>query len=162
MTTELRYWRDSDVESLTKLCNETDRTFLTDALPFPYTAEYAAKRIEYCKQEEGKGGIYRAITVDGKVAGNIDSVKDGRRKAIVGYYLSPDFCGRGVATSALKEFCRIAAANGIKLLTARVCRGNSASVRVLEKNGFSQTGILKDYPVKKTLRCDVLIFKKKL
>ena len=59
MTTELRYWRDSDVESLTKLCNETDRTFLTDALPFPYTAEYAVKRIEYCKQEEGKGGIYR-------------------------------------------------------------------------------------------------------
>lgn len=162
MTTELRYWRDSDAESLKKICNETDRTFLTDALPFPYTSDYATKRIEYCKEEEGKGGLYRAIVVDGTVVGNIDAVKDGKRKATVGYYLSPDFCGRGVATSALKEFCRIAAENGIKLLTARVCAPNVSSVRVLEKNGFSQRGILKNYPVKKTRRYDVLIFGKKL
>lgn len=162
MTTELRHWQNSDAEILTEICNNTDRTFLTDALPFPYNEDYAAKRIEYCLTEEGKAGFYRAIVADAKVAGNIDAVVAGNGEAILGYYLSPDACGKGTATFAVKEFCRIAAENGIKLLTARVCRGNSASIRVLEKNGFSQTGILKNYPVKKTLRCDVLIFKKKL
>lgn len=162
MTIELRSWLDSDAESLIEVCNRTDRTFLTDALPFPYTSDHAAKRIEYCKKDEGKGGLYRAIVVDGAVVGNIDAVADGRRKAMLGYYLLPDFCGKGVATFAVKEFCRIAAENGIKLLKARICSDNVASVRVLEKNGFSQTGILKDYPVKKTCVCDVSIFEKKL
>lgn len=162
MTTELRYWQDSDAEILTEICNGTDRTFLTDALPFPYNADYAEKRIEYCKNEEGKAGFYRAIVVDGKVVGNIDAVISGDGKAVLGYYLAPDACGKGTGTLAVKLFCLIAAENGIKELVARVCSGNAASIRVLEKNGFSKTGILKNYPVKKTWKCDVSIYAKKL
>jgi RimJ/RimL family protein N-acetyltransferase len=75
----------------------------------------------------------KTILFDGQVAGNIVSfAQDGRRE--VGFWLGKEFWGRGVATRALSEFL---AQEKERPLFAHVARHNLASLRVLEKCGFT-------------------------
>jgi RimJ/RimL family protein N-acetyltransferase len=74
------------------------------------------------------------IVCDGEVAGNIGCwVADGRR--LVGYWIGREFWGRGLATEALAELVDIVDA---RPLHAEVVNTNVASIRVLEKCGFTQ------------------------
>jgi RimJ/RimL family protein N-acetyltransferase len=76
------------------------------------------------------------IVCDGEVAGNIGCWKaDGRR--FVGYWIGRAFWGRGLATEALAEVLDIVDA---RPLYAEVVTTNVASIRVLEKCGFTQVG----------------------
>jgi RimJ/RimL family protein N-acetyltransferase len=60
-------------------------------------------------------------------------VADGRR--LVGYWIGQEFWGRGLATEALAELVDIVDA---RPLYAEVVTTNVASIRVLEKCGFTQ------------------------
>jgi RimJ/RimL family protein N-acetyltransferase len=76
------------------------------------------------------------IVVDGQVAGNINSwASDGKRE--VGYWLDRAFWGRGIATAALTAFLRL---EQTRPLHAGVAKHNAASLRVLEKCGFTISG----------------------
>ena len=76
------------------------------------------------------------IVCDGVVAGNIGCWEaDGRR--LVGYWIGRAFWGRGLATEALAELMDIVDA---RPLYAEVVNTNAASIRVLEKCGFTQVG----------------------
>ena len=76
------------------------------------------------------------IVCDGEIAGNIGCWKaDGRR--FVGYWIGRAFWGRGLATEALAEVLEIVDA---RPLYAEVVITNVASIRVLEKCGFTQVG----------------------
>jgi RimJ/RimL family protein N-acetyltransferase len=74
------------------------------------------------------------ILCDGAVAGNIGCWQaDGRR--LVGYWIGREFWGRGLATEALAELVDIVYT---RPLHAEVVPTNVASIRVLEKCGFTQ------------------------
>ena len=74
------------------------------------------------------------IVCDGEVAGNIGCWEaDGRR--LVGYWIGREFWGRGLATKALTELVDVVDA---RPLHAAVVNTNVASIRVLEKCGFTQ------------------------
>jgi RimJ/RimL family protein N-acetyltransferase len=74
------------------------------------------------------------IVCDGEAAGNIGCWEaDGRRH--VGYWIGRAFWGRGLATEALAEVVDIVDA---RPLQAEVVTTNIASIRVLEKCGFTQ------------------------
>lgn len=78
----------------------------------------------------------QTILVDGQVAGNIGSfVHAGRRE--VGYWIGKDYWGRGIATRALRAFL-----DHVKErpLYAGVAKDNVASLRVLQKCGFTICG----------------------
>jgi RimJ/RimL family protein N-acetyltransferase len=78
----------------------------------------------------------RTVLLDGQVAGNVVSFeRDGRRE--VGYWVGREFWGRGVATRALAAFLGLVPA---RPLYAGVAPHNAASIRVLEKCGFTVTG----------------------
>lgn len=80
--------------------------------------------------------IIRTILVDGQVAGNIGSWQQfGRRE--VGYWLGREHWGQGVATRALAQFLEQVAT---RPLYAHVAKHNVASIRVLEKCGFTIWG----------------------
>jgi len=65
-----------------------------------------------------------------EVEGNTDEVE-------IGYYICKKYSGKGYATELLNAMTRfISEQFGIKVLYGRVMRGNDASVRVLEKNGY--------------------------
>ena len=77
--------------------------------------------------------LVRTIVVDGDVVGNIGSfTRDGVRE--VGYWIDRAYWGRGVATAALAAFLRL---EQTRPLYAGVAKHNAASLRVLEKCGFT-------------------------
>jgi len=77
--------------------------------------------------------IARTILFDGQVAGNIGSFeRDGEQE--IGYMLGRDYWGKGIATRALSAFLRHVTT---RPLHAHVAKHNVASMRVLEKNGFT-------------------------
>ena len=80
--------------------------------------------------------VLRTILYQGQVAGTVMSfVQGGKRQ--VGYWIGREFWGKGIATQALVQFL---AQLKTRPLYAHVARHNVASLRVLEKCGFSITG----------------------
>lgn len=76
------------------------------------------------------------ILFDGQVAGNIVSwQQDAERE--VGYWLGKEYWGKGIATQALAEFLNHVTQ---RPLYAHVVKHNIASIRVLEKCGFTRYG----------------------
>lgn len=80
--------------------------------------------------------IIKTILFDGRVAGNIVRFEQSG-KPLVGYWLGKEYWGRGIATKALSEFLGHVKA---RPLYAHVARHNIASIRVLEKCGFTISG----------------------
>jgi RimJ/RimL family protein N-acetyltransferase len=80
--------------------------------------------------------ITKTILYDGYVAGNVVSWKQSGERE-VGYWLGKEYWGKGIATQALSEFLRLFKT---RPLFAYVAKHNVASVRVLEKCGFTISG----------------------
>lgn len=80
--------------------------------------------------------LIRVIDVDGVVAGHVLSFpREGVRE--VGYWLGRPYWGRGLASAALAEFLTI---DRHRPLHGVVAEHNTASRRVLERNGFVLVG----------------------
>jgi RimJ/RimL family protein N-acetyltransferase len=78
----------------------------------------------------------RTITLDSAVVGHIASFdRDADRE--ITYWIGRPYWGRGIATRALTEFLL---QNPSRPLHARVAKDNVASLRVLQKCGFSIVG----------------------
>lgn len=93
------------------------------------------------EQEAGSCACYVLVAEDGSVLGrfNLYDVKDGA--ANLGYRVAQHVTGRGVATAAVRELCRLAAArHGLRTLRAATAHANAASQKVLAKAGFVAVG----------------------
>lgn len=78
-------------------------------------------------------GTAKTLVVDDRVAGNVLSwEQDGRRQ--IGYWIGKEFWGRGIATKAVDLLLDHVTT---RPLYAEVARHNAASIRVLEKCGFT-------------------------
>ena len=148
MNIELVKWSPSLKQELIDICNNVDRTFLSNRLPYPYTEESADGWLGMVSEHDGKDGVYRAIATDGKVVGNISIeqkadvyCKDGE----IGYLLLTDYWSKGIMTEAVRQVCEIAFSElDIIRITGLVYAPNAASQRVLEKNGFVREGLQRD------------------
>jgi RimJ/RimL family protein N-acetyltransferase len=77
--------------------------------------------------------LARTILWQGQVAGNLGCFEqEGKR--LVGYWLGQEFWGQGIASKALAEFLVLVKE---RPLYAHVAKHNVASVRVLERCGFT-------------------------
>ncbi|EWM18877.1 GNAT family N-acetyltransferase [Kutzneria sp. 744] len=93
------------------------------------------------EQEAGICAFYVLVADDGSVLGrfNLYDLEDGTAK--LGYRVAQQVAGRGVATAAVRELCRIAATrHGLRTLRAATSHGNTASQKVLSKAGFVPAG----------------------
>jgi [ribosomal protein S5]-alanine N-acetyltransferase len=98
-------------------------------------------RAMLAEQEVGIGAFYVLVAEDGSVLGrfNLYRLQDGT--AELGYRVAQHVAGRGVATAAVLELCRLAAAQyGLRTLRAATSRENAASQKVLTKAGFIPVG----------------------
>lgn len=78
----------------------------------------------------------KTILFNGQIAGNIVSFEvSGKRE--IGYWIGRQYWGKGIGTQALAQFLRHATE---RPLHAVVAKHNVASIRVLEKCGFSVVG----------------------
>jgi RimJ/RimL family protein N-acetyltransferase len=80
--------------------------------------------------------VTRTVVVEGHVAGNVVCWGPSDDRA-VGYWIGRDYWGKGVATRALESFLLLL---GTRPLYAHVAKHNLASLRVLQKCGFTISG----------------------
>ena len=145
MNIELVKWSPALKQELINICNNVDRSFLSNRLPYPYTEESADWWLGMVSEHDGKDGVFRAVAADGKVVGNISIeqkvdvyCKDGE----IGYLLLTEYWFKGIMTEAVRQICEIAFLElDIIRITGLVYTPNAASRRVLEKNGFVQEGL---------------------
>jgi [ribosomal protein S5]-alanine N-acetyltransferase len=89
------------------------------------------------EQEAGIGASYVLVDQDGSVLGRFNLYRIGEGTAEVGYRIAHRIAGRGVATAALRELCKLASSRyGLDTLRAATSDQNLASQRVLIKAGF--------------------------
>ena len=93
------------------------------------------------EQESGTGAYYVLVAEDGSVLGRFNLYRFADGTAELGYRVAQHAAGRGVATAAVQELCRLAAArHGLRTLRAATSRDNAASQKVLVKAGFIPDG----------------------
>jgi ribosomal-protein-alanine N-acetyltransferase len=93
------------------------------------------------EQEAGTGAFYVLVAEDGSVLGRFNLIFAQDGTAELGYRVAQHVAGRGVATAAVRELCRLAAArHGLRALRAATSRENAASRKVLAKAGFVPVG----------------------
>lgn len=148
MEFELRPWRLSDAEAHAAFFNNPRiHCWLRDGIPYPYTVEDAEKRIMYLTSFPPEKGREYCIAVDGKAVGTIGYTigeNISSHNAEIGYYISEEYWGKGIASQALKRVCdEIFATTDIVRITAEVFEGNNGSCRVLEKAGFTREAVLR-------------------
>jgi len=110
----MRYWSATPHTDI-----ETTRKFLASLIPGPDTQ-----------------GDEFVIEHDGALIGKIGMWQPPE----IGFILARGFWGRGLATEALTAFIGYAFAGGAACLTADVDPRNLASLAVLERMGFAETG----------------------
>lgn len=139
----LRPWRAGDVRSLVRYAdNPNVARNMRDRFPNPYRAADARAWIKRAVAETPATSL--AIVVDGEAVGGV-GVELGhdvfRRSAEIGYWLGEPFWGRGIATETLRAMTAYAFEQfDICRLEAGVFDWNPASMRVLEKAGYTLEG----------------------
>jgi len=103
-----------------------------------FFAEFPAEhRALLADQESGAFAFHVLVVDDGMVVGRFNLFDITDSTAVVGYRVARHVAGHGVATSALRELCRIARDDyGLQSLRAATSDENVASQRVLAKVGF--------------------------
>lgn len=162
MKIDLRPWQPEDRQALAALCNATDRRYLSDRLPDPYTQQDAADWLARVAVCEGKNGVYRAVLADGILVGmiSLEQKEDVCRiDGELGYSLADAWQGRGIMTRAVGQFCAAAFAElPLVRITAQVYAPNVASRCVLERNGFVQEGRMKNAVLKNGCLYDLCLY----
>ena len=138
---KLRPWQYTDVEQLAKLAN--NRAIwnnLRDYFPHPYTREDANKWIR--SHASKHTSTHFAIIADDEFVGAISIIpKDDIYKlsAEIGYWIGEPYWGKGIASIAVAEAIKIVQQKhpNIIRIFAEVFTDNKASMKVLEKNGFT-------------------------
>ena len=93
------------------------------------------------EQEAGIGAFYVLVAEDGSVLGRFNLYRFGDGTAELGYRVAQHVAGRGLATAAVRELCRLAVVrHGLRTLRAATSHNNAASQRVLTKAGFVPVG----------------------
>jgi len=157
----LRPWRTDDLEALVRHANDEQVSRGTsDRFPFPYTPADGEAFLSG-RVVDLSGPVF-AIEIDGGACGGIGARRfPGERSvgAEIGYWLGRAHWGRGVMTRVVSVFAPWAAdALDVLRLQATVLGFNTGSARVLEKNGFTQEGLLRSAVRKRGELHDLRVF----
>lgn len=162
----LKPWEPSMKEDLIRICNGTEREFLSERIPEPYTERDADCWMDKVSKAEGIDGIYRAICVDDSIIGEISVERKPdvyRIDGEIGYFLLPRFRNKNIMTEAVSMIIPEARETlGLIRITGLVYETNVASRRVLEKNGFYLGSIQKKAAIKDGRMYDLCIYGKLL
>ncbi len=148
---ELREWELTDCFSLAEHINNIKIwNNVRDGLPHPYTLQDAEA---YIRMVQTKPFVQDfAIVVDGKAVGGVGIVPMsdvGRVSAEIGYWLGEAYWGRGIMSEAVRLLADYTFREPEKLrLFAHVYEYNFASMKVLEKAGFTKLTILRKAAIK--------------
>jgi len=122
-----------------------DTTDLIYTFPYPYTKQDAEWWIK--TGSKANNALTKAIEYQGELVGTVGITPQTGWKehsAEIGYWVGEEYWGKGIATEALRAMSDLAFSTmKYKKLFAPVLGPNKASMRVLEKCGYSLEGVLK-------------------
>jgi ribosomal-protein-alanine N-acetyltransferase len=141
----LRGWYLSDAVSLQRNAdNKNISDFLLDRFPSPYTIEAAEAWVNHWQNQDPI--INFAIAIGDEVIGGVglEFRQDVYRKTpLMGYWLAEHHWGKGIMPQAVRLVADYAFADlDTMCILAFVLSKNPASMRVMEKAGFTKQGII--------------------
>ena len=159
----LRRFRHEDRECLAALANNPNVVkFLALRFPHPYRLEDADVWIRIAMDETRICNF--AVEWRGEFVGGIGLVPLAdihSGTAELGYWLGEPYWGKGLASRAVALLLPHAFGELLFVrLQAEVFAGHSASMRVLEKNGFVREGILRKHISKNGVVTDAALYAK--
>lgn len=159
----VRSWRKDDLKALLKHAdNARIAANLRDQFPHPYTRRDGIDFLEYTQMQEPESSF--AIEFGGEAVGGVGFLigRDiARISAEMGYWLSEQYWGRGIATRAVTAMSEWAFDNyKLTRVFAMAFVHNNASVRVLEKSGFERECLLRRSAIKQGVVLDQILFAK--
>ncbi|MGY5344086.1 GNAT family N-acetyltransferase [Paenibacillus glucanolyticus] len=165
MTTErllLRLFRESDAETVVRLCNNYNIYKSTLTLPYPYTLDCALSWIEHHIQNFDADKSYEFAVCDrhtGTVYGAIALTNHQRYdNGEIAYWIGEEYWGKGYTTEASKAILDFAyQVKHYHKVYARHFASNPASGQVIQKTGMKQEGVLIDH-VKKENHYEDLVY----
>jgi [ribosomal protein S5]-alanine N-acetyltransferase len=158
----IRPWEISDAADLAVIAdNKNISDNLRDMFPNPYSFDDAIKWLSSVLEQVGPKR-YFAIVVNGNLAGSIGLTPKSdiyRKNAEVGYFIAPEFRGKGITTNALKAITAYAFRTfDIIRVYAEPFADNIGSRRVLEKAGYTLEATFKNYVIKNGVIKDSCIY----
>lgn len=141
----LRALQNNDAVILSQSLNNPNVIrYLSSKIPHPYTIEDANWFINTGSAQQAYN---QAILYHGQFCGVIGVYlkdKEYAHTAEIGYWVSEQFWGKGIATRSVRQFCELLfTTTDIRRIFNPVTAQNTASIRVMEKAGFILEGILK-------------------
>jgi len=145
----LRTLRLSDAQAYSDYASDWEIARMTGSLPFPIPLISAEIKIEMLLSRRRRGQAYPyAITTNGEdMIGVMDIfLRDDESDFELGYWIARDNWGHGYAPEAAKAVMNEGQrCFGLTRFIAGVFADNPASMRVLTKLGFENTGSEGDY-----------------
>jgi ribosomal-protein-alanine N-acetyltransferase len=143
---KLRPLRLSDAERLAVLANnEKISRNLRDGFPNPYTLADAENFLAKFTNQDPV--TYFGIEFNGEHVGNISLVPGQdiyRKSAEIGYFIGEPYWNKGIVTTAVNLIAEYGFNHlGIIRIHTGVFEYNMASMRVLEKCGFTKDGVFR-------------------
>ncbi|TDH19746.1 N-acetyltransferase [Segetibacter sp. 3557_3] len=159
----IRKWRKEDAAALAVVANNKKIWLnVRDRFPYPYSITNAVEWIAFALKYSPAQNL--AITYKGHVAGSVGVLvkEDVYRKSIeIGYFIGEAYWGKGVATKAVQLLLEYISVHfQVIRIYAEVFEHNRASMRVLEKNGFTLESIRKKSVVKNQVLMDDYVWVK--
>ncbi len=154
-TLRLADWTEDDFAVL-EACNTEE---MTAFLGGPESPEKLLDRHQRYLASEGPGRMFAIVLADGQKAGSIgywEHTADGETVWETGWAIMPAHQGKGIATAAIAEVAKAAAAAGLhKTLHAYPGVDNGASNALCRKAGFTLLGPLQfEYPKGHWMTCN--------
>lgn len=159
----VRSWHKDDLKALVRHANNPKiAANLRDQFPHPYTRRDGIDFLEYARIQEPECSF--AIEYGSEAVGGVGFLigRDiARMSAEMGYWLSEELWGRGIATRAVTAMSDWAFESyNLTRVFAMAFSHNAGSIRVLEKAGFEREGLLRRSAVKQSVVLDQVLFAK--
>jgi len=132
-----------DASELTRAIGQEPVVRMLSRVPWPYREEHAREWIEARRDPYLPSLLVTLPEEKGRIIGccGLHEGAEARGDGVeVGYWIEPDYWGRGYATEALRGLLSLARLAGHRRLVSRHAADNPASGRVLHKAGFRPTG----------------------
>ncbi|MEX0273910.1 MAG: GNAT family N-acetyltransferase [Flavobacteriaceae bacterium] len=157
MNVRLKQLSKGDAPRLAELANNKKIwDNLRDYIPYPYTESDAEAFIDMTAAEHPP--MTFGIGIDDSLCGVIGLVaqKDVyHTSAEIGYWIGEPFWGKGIGTKAVGMVTEYGFQKlGLERIHTGIFEFNTASMRILEKNGFKKEGVFRNAVVKNGTICD--------
>lgn len=140
----LRTTNYEDVEALQKCLSKPDISSAIYFMPQPYTENDAKGWVEksLVGEQENTEWLFSALLKDtGTYIGSINLHKRDNEKSEIGYWLDPEYWGKGYASEMLSVVLEHAVnISNTRKVFATAALNNDSSTQLLQKYGFKKQG----------------------